>query len=152
MGTKIKLMKKMTYYFIVSLIMAVLFVFLLLLNHLNQMRINNAFRSINKESDYRMVLKNASNCESKRYHLFTSNNLTFTGVCIKNISISYNNVTIPLEKVLEKDYLKWEDILKNMILISQSEKIEKYQANGPYTISIYKTGKKEKEIVFSYSI
>ena len=147
---KIRTAKKMLYYLIVGLILAVLFVFLLLINHLNRMRINNAFKNLNKESDYKIVLKNAYNCESKRFNLFTYQNIEFTGVCIKKIYISYNDTTISLKKVLEKGYLNWEDILGNSTLISKSDKIEQYQANGPYTISIYETSKKDKEIVFSY--
>ncbi len=132
---KIRQVKKGVSFLVIGLFITILFVFLLLLNHLRFIKINDTYKSFDNNSEYSLVLNKKD--ETKKYKLFSYQNYHFYGYGIKNISISYQNVLLNLEEFLKKEYLNIEEFFENSSLMYSNNNITKYYYDNCVFIVIH---------------
>ncbi len=147
---KLKKAQIVLVYSLFGCIIGISFILLLLSNHLYNVRMNSTLKGLNKHSQYSFIMEEKKHCNNQKYKLFSIEDYDFSGYCIKEIYLSYNNLTFPLKDILKKKYLQIEDILKNTTKIWESEHIEKYKNDKEeYIITVNKPVKNYKEVIFS---
>ncbi len=106
----------------------ILFVFLLLLLHLNGVR-NKYIFAYQKDENFTLTTKEQKTCQSKKYTLWEEDRYHYYGYCISNIYVSKKGSTITLQEALKKKYINLEDILKKEEKAFNITLIPTYQEN-----------------------
>ena len=147
---KLRKTKMALIYSLFGSIACISFIILLLSNHLYNIKMNKILKDLNSHSNYSLVFKEAKTCQNKKYLLFSLNGYDFSGYCIQEVYLSYNGLNFPLKKVLEKGYLKVEDIYKNTTEMQKDNFTTKVQNEKEnYSIITSHLYEKYTEVIFS---
>lgn len=150
MITKLKKTQMLLVYSLFVCICGISFIVLLLSNHLYNIKIEKTFKDFNSRSYYTLTFQEAKHCENKKYSLFSWDDYNFSGYCIKEVYLTYNNLSVPLKEILKKNYLKIEEIFKNTTKIEETKTIEKYEnTKEKYSITLSNPVGNYKEVIFS---
>lgn len=147
---KLKKAQIVLVYSLFGCICGISFVILLLSHQLYNIKVEKTLNDLSERSNYTLVFKEAKRCTNQKYTLFSWEGYDFSGVCIKDVYLSYNNLTIPLKTILKKDYLKIKDLFKNTIKKEENNYIELYNNEKEnYNIIVNKPVSNYKEVIFS---
>ncbi len=129
-------------------IFAILFLFLLTINHLNILRTHNILKNFDKTNQYEMIVT-TTKTETKQ-KLFDYENLHFYGYGIRNIQISLDGNKMNLKTIINENDYTLEDFLNNFSLITETEDktIQKYKKGNLY-VTIENLHSSETDVIFS---
>lgn len=137
--------KKGTTFLIFGSTFLIFFFCLLGVQHLNQIKVKNSFKTFTKESDYKVILSVAK--KRSRTKLFDDGNYHFYGIGIQNIEISYQGVSKSLKSILKNKDLSFTDFLENWHLVytAPDQTVQIYESDT-YELIIENILEDEKEI------
>lgn len=147
----IKKTKHGMYFAIIGIFLAILFVNLVIIHHVNTLKIKNIFSTFTANSTYEITYHTTK--QNTKRKLFDYQNYHFYSYGVSDIKIAYKRLEMNLRTALKEEYFTFEEFLKNFQFVYETEDktIKKYQY-GNIELTINKLSEEYIEVLIANKI
>lgn len=140
--------KQGMYFALMGIFLVILFVNLVVIHHVNLLKIKNTFSNFTASSSYEIVYHTTK--QNPKRKLFDYQNYHFYGYGLNAVKIQYLGLEMNLRTALKEEYFTFGEFLSNFQFVYETEDktIEKYQ-NSNVELTINKLNEEYIDVIFS---
>lgn len=144
----IKKTKQGVYFAIIGIFLAILFVNLVVIYHVNTLKIKNTFSTFTANSSYEITYHTTK--QNTKRKLFDYQNYHFYSYGVNDIKINYKGLEMNIRTALKEKYFTFKEFLENFQFVYETEDktIKKYQ-NGNIELTINKLNEEYIEVLIA---
>lgn len=144
----IKKTKQGMYFAIIGIFLAILFVNLVVIHHVNTLKIKNTFSTFTANSFYEITYHTTK--QNTKRKLFDYQNYHFYSYGVNDIKIDYKGLEMNLRTTLKEEYFSFESFLENFQFVYETEdkRVVRYDSEN-LEITMFKLKEDYIDVIFS---